>query len=321
MTPPAISIIMPLYNKQPYVKAAIDSIKNQTFTDWELIIIDDGSTDGSMNEIPENDQKIRFFKQANAGPGAARNYGVKIALGEFITFLDADDFYYSHKLEQEMAFLKNKKKAEWMVSMYDYMENNQVRLREFQGIKRNGTMTKPLVFDNVLNQLIIEGWHINGLCIKKALFLKLGGFCENMRCFEITDFFIRCALIQPKVFIYPFSLYRVVDVPNSAFKVTSHRTGGNRELGERLYDLSNQYHDYSNTLRQQSRKHLLSYVTALIRSGNNKEARNYLSKKIPFTPDKRWLKLWILTRLPKWIIKINPRWNFENRKSGQVKYM
>jgi len=316
MIPPAISIIMPLYNKQPYVKAAIDSIKSQTFTDWELIIIDDGSTDGSMNEIPENDQQIRLFKQENAGPGAARNFGAKIALGEFITFLDADDYYYPHKLEQEIEFLKNKKKAEWMVSTYDYIRNNQVRLRKFQGFKGYEPIEKPLVLDKVLNQLLVEGWHVNGLCISKALFFKLGGFWEDLRCFEIIDFFIRCALIQPKVFIYPFSLYRVVDVPNSAFKVTSHRTEGSRKLGERFYDLSNTYHDYSNILRQKSKKRLFSYVITLIRSGNNKEARKYLSKKIPFSPDKRWLKLRILSWLPKWIFKINPGWSHENRKLG-----
>ncbi len=107
-----------------------------------------------------------------------------------------------------------------MVSTYDYIRNNQVGLRKFHGFKGYEPIEKPLVFDTVLNQLLVEGWHVNGLCIKKALFLKLSGFCEDMRCFEITDFFIRCALIQPKVFICPVSLYRVVDVPNSAFKVT-----------------------------------------------------------------------------------------------------
>ena len=307
MTPPSISIIMPLYNKQPYVKAAIDSIKSQTFTSWELIIIDDGSTDGSMNEIPENDQQIRLFKQANAGPSAARNFGAKMALGEFITFLDADDYYYPYKLKQEVEFLKIKKKAEWMVSTYDYIRKNQVRLRKFQGFKGYEPIEKPLVFDKVLNQLLVEGWHVNGLCISKALFFKLGGFCEDLRCFEIIDFFIRCALIQPKVFIYPFSLYRVVDTPNSAFKVTSHRTEGSRQLGKRLYHMSKKYDNYSYILRQKGKKRMFYYVAALIRSGNNKKAREYLSKKFPFLPDKRWLKLWLLSWLPKWIININPR--------------
>ena len=76
-THPFISVIMPLYNKRPYVRRAIHSVQKQTFTDWELIIVDDGSTDDSPTEIPQNEPRIRFFQQANAGPAAARNHGIR----------------------------------------------------------------------------------------------------------------------------------------------------------------------------------------------------------------------------------------------------
>ena len=94
---------MPLYNKRAYVRRAIESVQKQTFRHWELIIIDDGSDDGSPEEIPESDGRIRFYKQTNAGPSIARNNGIKKARGKFVTFIDADDYYYPFKLEQEMT--------------------------------------------------------------------------------------------------------------------------------------------------------------------------------------------------------------------------
>jgi glycosyltransferase involved in cell wall biosynthesis len=70
---------MPLYNKRDYVRRAIDSVVNQTFTEWELVIVDDGSTDGSASKIPGDDPRLRLYRQTNAGPAAARNRGISMA--------------------------------------------------------------------------------------------------------------------------------------------------------------------------------------------------------------------------------------------------
>ena len=95
-----ISIIIPLYNNKEYVKQAIESVLHQTFTDIELIVIDDGSTDGvSVNHIQIMNDKIRYYKQKNRGTGEARNLGLSKALGEYIFFLDADDCLEPNALE------------------------------------------------------------------------------------------------------------------------------------------------------------------------------------------------------------------------------
>lgn len=298
-----VSVIMPLYNKRPYVKRAIDSVIQQTLTDWELIIVDDGSTDGSLDEIPSVEQRIRIFQQTNAGPGTARNHGIRMARGEFVTFLDADDYYYPQKLKQEMKLLHKGKKAEWMVSAFEYEENNRVRLRNICDIEGKEITGQPSVFDNAIVQLKIQGWPSDGLCIKKALLDLLGGFREGMRCFEITDLLVRCALVQPKVLICPIPLFRVIDVPQSAFKVSSHRIEGTRQMGEGLYNLAIYYPESSHILTPRSREHLFSYVTALIRSDRNNEARKYLNNKFPYSRDKIWWKLWILSWIPQWLLK------------------
>lgn len=99
---PQISIVLPVYNMEHYLKATIDSILSQSYTDFELICIDDGSTDGSvtlLNEYAVRDSRVSVYAQRNAGPGAARNHGLDKASGKYVMMLDADDVYHSDMLE------------------------------------------------------------------------------------------------------------------------------------------------------------------------------------------------------------------------------
>lgn len=91
-----ISVIIPLYNKEHYIRATIESVLAQTYNDFELIIINDGSTDNSLRIVSEfEDPRIIIVNQKNAGVSAARNHGIRIATGDFISFLDADDTWKS----------------------------------------------------------------------------------------------------------------------------------------------------------------------------------------------------------------------------------
>lgn len=99
---PKISIIIPIYNAEPYLKQCIDSILNQTLKDIEVICIDDGSTDNSfriLQQYEKNDPRIVIHKQPNRGAGAARNTGLAIAQGEYLSIVDADDFFEPCMLE------------------------------------------------------------------------------------------------------------------------------------------------------------------------------------------------------------------------------
>lgn len=303
MTTPLVSVIMPLYNKRPYVKRAVESVQQQVFTNWELIIIDDGSTDGSPDEIPRNDPRIRLCNQDNKGPAAARNKGITMASGEFITFLDADDYYYPRKLETEMGLLWKEQKAEWMISAFEYESRNELRMHYVRDINGREIKGYPCVFNDALKQLTVAGWPIDGLCIKKTLLEDVGGFNERMKCYEITELMIRCALKQPKVIIHPQPLYCVIDVSNSAFKMSPHRIEGERQKGESFHKLSKDYPQYSNQLIFKSQKALFSYVAQLILFGKNSEARRYLTNNFPYPWCKKWWKMLIGSYMPRWLIQ------------------
>jgi len=98
---PKLSIILPVYNAEKHLGHAIDSVLNQTFNDFELICIDDGSTDGSLKVMESYGDKIRLIKPSHRGVAAARNLGIAAAKGEFITYLDADDSYVPDALSSQ----------------------------------------------------------------------------------------------------------------------------------------------------------------------------------------------------------------------------
>lgn len=304
---PQISILMPLFNKRPYVKRSIDSILQQSYPDWELIIVDDGSTDNSSEKVPKNDNRIKLFRQKNSGPSSARNYALKESSGKYISFVDADDIYYPNKLVTEVQFLLKENKADWMISAFHRESKGE---KKYNGIfERNSDkeISKPSLYEDAFNKLRLGALHINGLCLNRNLLVNLGGFREDMHCFEITELIIRCALKQPVVFIYPLPLCCIVDVPDSAFKNSRNRLQGTRKMGETQFRLSKKYNESSELLKSKSKDNLFTYVLALIRMKRKAEARRYLINKYPFCPNKDWLKLFLLSTLPYWAHKLSVR--------------
>jgi len=104
---PEVSIIMPTYNRADTIGRAIESVRRQTFDDWELIIVDDGSTDGTTSLFSGVDPRIKLIRQENNGCYVARNEGLRQSRGRFIAFLDSDDEWLPHFLEITTAFLKS----------------------------------------------------------------------------------------------------------------------------------------------------------------------------------------------------------------------
>lgn len=112
-----VSIIVPVYNVKSYIVATIESVLAQTYTNWELLLIEDGSTDGTKELVEaylrelSDDRIIFHIIPENIGAAAARNYGMDISKGRFVTYLDSDDLWKPEKLEKQVAFMKEKDAA------------------------------------------------------------------------------------------------------------------------------------------------------------------------------------------------------------------
>ena len=106
---PLVTVVIPTYNRREYLPGALKSVRNQTYRNLEIIVVDDGSTDGT-DAMLKREQGIMFLRQQNSGPSAARNTGIGAARGEFVAFLDSDDYWLPHKIELQMGrMLKNQR--------------------------------------------------------------------------------------------------------------------------------------------------------------------------------------------------------------------
>ncbi|GAA6765888.1 glycosyltransferase family 2 protein [Flavobacterium johnsoniae] len=121
-----VSILTPTYNTEKFIRATIESVKNQTYQNWEMILVDDGSTDKTtfvIEEFSKNDTRIKLFKlPENRGNGFARNAALEKAGGKYIAYLDADDLWFPEKLEKQIQFLKTNN-LHFTFSFYDSIDD------------------------------------------------------------------------------------------------------------------------------------------------------------------------------------------------------
>jgi glycosyltransferase involved in cell wall biosynthesis len=146
---PKVSVIMPVYNGERFIEQAIDSLLEQSFQDWELVVIDDGSTDTTpqiLHQYP--DERIKVIRQKNSGEAGARNTGLKHINGEYMAFLDADDLYLPNALEDLSSFLDQNPRYGVVFSdgyIFDHQDRPLMRLTEVRPGIYTGNILDPLV--------------------------------------------------------------------------------------------------------------------------------------------------------------------------------
>jgi glycosyltransferase involved in cell wall biosynthesis len=187
---PLISVIIPLYNKGRYIRRALDSVFAQTFSDYEVIVIDDGSTDdGPKQVLTSTDSRLHFICQANAGPGAARNRGIKEAKGKYVAFLDADDEWLPEYLMKSYTVLEQYKECDFSVSGWyqdyaQYLGNaRNVNIVDIYRDLFKQTLggiweITSKISDHTLTN-VIHLFHTNTVLIKTAIARRYNGFLEG----------------------------------------------------------------------------------------------------------------------------------------------
>lgn len=190
---PETSVIIPTYNRLLFLKEAVKSVFTQTYTDFELIIIDDGSSDETRSWIVSVEAPLQYVFQENWGPGAARNRGIKAASGEFITFLDSDDLWLKNKLEVQIDFMH--RKPEEIVC---YTDEIWIRRGVKVNPKQKHQKYSGWIFDKCLPLCIVSP---SSVLMRRAFFDKVGGFDEDLPACEDYDLWLRAALRVPFHFI------------------------------------------------------------------------------------------------------------------------
>ena len=205
---PHFSIIIPLYNKAPYVSKAVESIMEQTFADWELIVVDDCSTDGSASVAEQiADPRIRIVRLAeNGGVSIARNKGVTLSSTPYITFLDADDWWEPTFLEEMAGLIERHPDAGIYGTGYWIVKNGQKRIAPI-GVDKDFTEGEINYCQVYAKTLCMPLTSIT-VAIPRTVFDESGGFNPQLKLGEDFDLWIRIALKYKAVFLNnPLSNY------------------------------------------------------------------------------------------------------------------
>lgn len=186
---PTVSVIIPTFNRGWVIKEAIDSVLNQTFGSFELIVVDDGSTDNTLDILAEYKDRITLIKQRNRGVSAARNRGVDSASSKFIAFLDSDDLWLPQKLKRQIEFFDSNPEA-----LICQTEETWIR----DGVRVNPgkrhRKVSGMIFEPSLQLCLVSP---SAVMIKRSLFEEVGLFDESLPACEDYDMWLRVGYKHP----------------------------------------------------------------------------------------------------------------------------
>ncbi|MEW6297062.1 MAG: glycosyltransferase family A protein [Thermodesulfobacteriota bacterium] len=185
---PKVSVIVPTYNRCELLREALASVCAQTYQDFELIVVDDGSTDDTAAAVHEF-AGVHYVWQPNRGVSAARNHGVALSQGEWVAFLDSDDLWQPRKLETQMAFVTARRDAE-------ICQTEELWLRHGVRVNPQQKHRKPSgdIFARSLERCLVSP---SAVMLRRGLFERVGGFDERLPACEDYDLWLRIAATLP----------------------------------------------------------------------------------------------------------------------------
>jgi len=183
---PRVSVIIPAYNSADYLPEALESVLRQDYNNYEIIVIDDGSKDHTFNCVKPYKDQIRYFYQENQGVSKARNHGIEVACGEFVAFLDADDFFLPHKLEAQLA-------------VFDTNPELGIVHSGWRRVNHQGQFLTDVQPWHYVPELNLESWLIykpvlpSAMIFRREWLEKSGGFDPRFPPAEDTELVLRLA--------------------------------------------------------------------------------------------------------------------------------
>ena len=213
---PIVSVMLPVYNGAQFVSRAIESVFNQTYNELELIVVDDGSSDNSLDVVESYaDSRLKVFTKANGGPASARNFGIKRCSGEFITLIDQDDLWYPKKLEEQVKLLNQDNKLGMVycdaLSIYEDGSGPARKWSELH-IPQAGKVFIELYKGNFILS--------SSAIFRKFIINEIGFMDENMKFFGVDDYeyWLRIALNSEIGYVPEILVERRLHKSNLSFR-------------------------------------------------------------------------------------------------------
>jgi glycosyltransferase involved in cell wall biosynthesis len=216
---PLISVIVPAYNAEATLLETIDSIRHQTFSDFELIVIDDGSTDQTLGRVQSvRDPRVRIFTGLNQGLAASRNCGIEWSAGEFISFIDADDIWTPDKLELQLDALRRRPGAALAYSWTAFVDSDG----HFLFAKESSWFEGDVYADLLRNcNFVASG---SNILVRRSCAVAVGGFDATLEAAHDWDFCLRIAARWPFAVVPRYQiLYRISESAMSANAVRAEQ--------------------------------------------------------------------------------------------------
>lgn len=291
-----VSVILPVYNGQAFLREALESILRQTYHNVEIIAIDDGSTDASFQILQEYRKKISIYTQENSGVCVARNRGVEVSSGDLIAFIDQDDVWYEHKLERQLEEFRSSEQVAFVYSDFDLIDSRGRITHKCALAKMKADWMRPFI-----------GGHLHPypstVLIERSVFVRVGGFDPTFKenTHEDVDLWVRVYDQVPFSFIpEPLVQYRR-DHPHHKQKKRSF------DIESENYSLLYQKLDvrfHGDLTKKEAMNRLLAMVLAnkgkkLAHEGRFTEARSQFREAYRLNPaNKRNRRRYLRTFLP-----------------------
>lgn len=211
---PFFSVIIPLFNKEKFIEATLKSVLNQTFIDFEILIINDGSTDNSATIIEGfDDPRIRYFLKENAGVSSARNDGIEKAQSNYISFIDADDYWYPDFLEEMFKIIQNYPQQKAFSAAIEIETSKKVIPASYSIVRTNDCEIVNYFTASSKETVICTSCAV----FHKSIFEETGNFDITVKSGQDTDLWIRIGMNYPVVFSWKI-LARYIYDENSLSK-------------------------------------------------------------------------------------------------------
>lgn len=283
---PLISVIIPTYNCSQYLENTLQSVLNQTCNDFEIIVIDDGSTDNTSDTIKPYASHIQYHRQENKGAASARNQGIKLSSGKYVAFLDSDDLWEPEKLADQMNIIKNQPDFPIIHTNASIIDSEGSMIRKSANEKRqscNGMIFEEFFLKNI--SLILT----SSVIIDRKCLENIDLFDENFPVLQDYDLFLRLAWRYPVFFIdRPLVKYRFR--PHSLTRTNiSKNILDSEKILEKTISEHRDYFDQHPALLRKKRKMLTMYsAKQLFYAGEFRQSRRYF-RKVMFSSPAAWL--------------------------------